>query len=179
MTTPADLAAARREARDPICRMLRHLCNVYGCTSYGRKADHGPESCSWCEAEALLAASPEPATAPPEEVREAAERAGFDPICPRCGRPLSDHHPDANNDPVCGDFPAAPAPEPVSNPAIRDLNMQCLCRASYGGYTRAALAMVRCGLRSAWLNVRFDLTMFWARKVRRMTEEEMERRYFS
>lgn len=64
-------------------------------------------------------------------------------------------------------------------PAISDLNMQCLCRAYYGGYTRAALAMVQCGLRSAWLNVRVDLTMFWALKVRRMTEEEMERRYFS
>ena len=64
-------------------------------------------------------------------------------------------------------------------PAVSDLNMQCLCRAYYGSYTGAALAMVRCGLRSVWLNVRVDLTMFWALKVRRMTEAEMERRYFS
>ena len=34
---------------------------------------------------------------------------GFDPTCPRCRRPLSDHHPDHNNDPVCADFPSAPA----------------------------------------------------------------------
>lgn len=39
---------------------LRHLCNVYGCTSFGRTADHGPEDCAWCEAEALLP-PPEPA----------------------------------------------------------------------------------------------------------------------
>lgn len=64
-------------------------------------------------------------------------------------------------------------------PAISDLNMQCLCRAYYGSYLKAALAMVGCGIRSVWLTVRVDLTMFWARKVRRMTEEEMERRYFS
>ena len=64
-------------------------------------------------------------------------------------------------------------------PAISDLNMQCLCRAYYGGYAKAALAMVLCGVRRAWLTVRVDLTMFWALKVRRMTEAEMERRYFS
>ena len=63
----------------------------------------------------FAAGSPEPpaecpAPPPRDEVREAAEPAGFDPICPRCGRPLSDHHPDANNDPVCGDFPTEPAP---------------------------------------------------------------------
>ena len=63
--------------------------------------------------------------------------------------------------------------------AISDLNMQCLCRAYYGGYRKAALAMVVCGIRSAWLTVRVDLTMFWALKIRRMTEAEMERRYFS
>jgi len=51
-------------------RMLRHLCNVYGCTSYGRKPDHGPEDCSWCEAEALLDARSRPAP-PADAAREA------------------------------------------------------------------------------------------------------------
>jgi len=44
------------DAATEAVRMLRHLCNVYGCTSYGRTPDHGPDDCSWCEAEALLAA---------------------------------------------------------------------------------------------------------------------------
>ena len=49
---PSPPAYAATEAVE----MLRHLCNVYGCTSYGRTPDHGPDDCSWCEAEALLAA---------------------------------------------------------------------------------------------------------------------------
>ena len=50
---------------------------------------------------------PEP---PPESPAPSPARDGFDPICPRCRRPLSDHYPDHNNDPVCGDFPADASP---------------------------------------------------------------------
>lgn len=48
-------------------------------------------------------------------------RDGFDPICPRCRRPLSDHYPDHNNDPVCGDSPAdaPPARDEVREAAER------------------------------------------------------------
>ena len=45
--------------------------------------------------------------------------AGFDPECPRCLRPLSDHYPDQNNDPVCGDSPTPPAPDAVREAAER------------------------------------------------------------
>jgi len=65
-----DALAPPADAATEAVRMLRHLCNVYGCTSYGRTPDHGPDDCSWCEAEALLALFPAPAPSAKEDTIE-------------------------------------------------------------------------------------------------------------
>lgn len=55
--------------------------------------------------------------------------------------------------------------------------MQCLCRAYYGSYTRAAAEMVKCGVRQWRIGVEVTLRSFWYRHVLRLTEQEEKSRW--